>query len=449
MIDIRLTKEVKKIINILETNGFEAYAVGGSIRDSLMGLTPKDWDITTSAKPDEIKNLFRNTIDTGIAHGTVTVRINKQSFEVTTYRIDGEYEDNRRPLSVEFTSNLEEDLKRRDFTINAMAYNDRCGLVDIYGGRRDIELGIIRCVGEAKVRFTEDALRTLRAVRFCARTGFRLHPDTADAIKETAYLLQNISAERIREELNYIITSDRPQSIMIAYELGMTKFVLPELDEMFATMQNNPHHFTDVGTHSIISMKYVSKLPILRWSMLLHDCGKPVVRTTDANGIDHFKTHAAKSVEVAKVILTRLKFDNDTIRRTLRLIKHHDDWLIQDKPFIRRFMSIMQEDMPLMFEVQRADIIAHTHNNMQKMLDNVEECRKLYEEILCDEDPTSLGQLDINGDDIINADIGKGKIVGYILNRLLDKVMDNPTLNVKDKLMSMAYSIKEEFDERS
>lgn len=445
---IVLDEEVKEIIGKLQTAGYEAYAVGGAIRDSLMGLKPSDWDITTSATPIQVKEIFKYTIDTGLAHGTVTVRLHRKSFEVTTYRIDGKYDDNRHPNHVEFTSNLQEDLKRRDFTVNAMAYNDSEGLVDIYGGRRDLELGIIRCVGEPKERFTEDSLRTLRAIRFVAKTGFRLHKDTAKAIICKAELLKNVSAERIRQELNYIITSDRPEVLLLAYELGLTKIILPELDLMLSTEQNNPHHFTDVGSHSLISMKYVSAIPILRWTMLLHDTGKPAMRTTDENGIDHFKRHGEKSVEIAKAVLKRLKFDNDTIRRVLRLIKHHDDRMIPNKKFLRKFYNILDEDMNLMFEVQMADIMAHTDYSRRMTLEQLRLSHALFKEIVADKEAVKIADLDIDGNDLMELGIPKGKVIGELLSKLLDRVLEEPNLNVKEKLIKMAKELKNGINER-
>lgn len=445
---IVLDEEVKEIIHKLQKAGYEAYAVGGAIRDSLMGLRPSDWDITTSATPLQVKEIFKYTIDTGLAHGTVTVRLHKKSFEVTTYRIDGKYDDNRHPNNVKFTSNLQEDLKRRDFTINAMAYNDVDGLVDIYGGRRDLELGIIRCVGEPNERFKEDSLRTLRAIRFVAKTGFRLHRDTAKAITCKAELLKNVSAERIRQELNYIITSDRPEVLLLAYELGLTKIILPELDLMLSTEQNNPHHFTDVGSHSLISMKYVPAIPILRWTMLLHDVGKPAMRTTDENGIDHFKRHGEKSVEIAKAVLTGLKFDNDTVKRVLRLVKHHDDRMVPDKKFLRRFYNILGEDMSLMFEVQKADIMAHTDHNMETVLDRLALSYKLFTEIVADKEAVKIADLDINGNDLMALGIPKGRLIGEILSKLLDRVLEEPCLNVKENLIKMAMELRDSINER-
>ena len=271
---IQLPEKVHNIIETLQSAGYEAYAVGGCVRDSLLGRTPNDWDITTSARPEETKRLFPRTIDTGIQHGTVTVMMNKEGFEVTTYRIDGEYEDSRHPKEVTFTASLEEDLKRRDFTINAMAYNEQDGLVDIFGGIRDIKAGVIRCVGNAEERFTEDALRMLRAVRFSAQLGYRIEEATRDAIRRLAPSLQRISAERIQTELVKLVTSPHPDYLRIAYETGITKEVLPEFDLCMETPQNNPHHCYNVGEHILHSMLAVEPDKVLRLGMLFHDIGK-------------------------------------------------------------------------------------------------------------------------------------------------------------------------------
>ena len=255
--DILMPQKVKFIIKQLMDNGFEAYAVGGCVRDSILGREPNDWDITTSALPGQVKEVFEHTVDTGIQHGTVTVVLDKENFEVTTYRIDGEYEDNRHPKEVIFTANLVEDLKRRDFTVNAMAYNDETGLVDVFGGISDLNDKIIRCVGNAEDRFSEDALRVLRAARFAAQLGFSIEDGTMQAMKSMAPNLANISAERIQVELVKLIISDNPDMIKTAYELGITKIVLPEFDKIMNIEQNNPHHIYTVGEHTLYALKNV------------------------------------------------------------------------------------------------------------------------------------------------------------------------------------------------
>ncbi|MEG0722054.1 MAG: CCA tRNA nucleotidyltransferase, partial [Lachnospiraceae bacterium] len=252
--EIKLPEKVNHIIKTIQVAGYEAYAVGGCIRDSILGRMPEDWDITTSAMPMQVKELFYRTFDTGIEHGTVTVVLEKESFEVTTYRIDGEYEDNRHPKEVTFTRNLMEDLLRRDFTMNAMAYNEETGLVDGFSGRKDLENQVIRCVGNAAERFGEDALRMLRGVRFAAQLGFTMESETKVAIQALAPTLSCISAERIQMELIKMLVSPRPEMLEMAYELGITKVILPEFDDMMETEQETKHHQYNVGEHTLESM---------------------------------------------------------------------------------------------------------------------------------------------------------------------------------------------------
>ena len=272
--------KVKTIIDRLQEAGYEAFVVGGCVRDSILGITPGDWDITTNALPQDVKALFRRTIDIGIKHGTVKVMLGDEGFEITTYRIDGTYEDSRHPESVTFTPELSEDLRRRDFTINAMAYSEKTGLVDMFGGMDDLRTGLIRAVGDAKERFSEDALRILRALRFSARFGFEIEDETKKAVTQLAPDLSNISAERIREELEKIVCSDHPDRLHTAYELGVTAVIFPEWDAMMECDQITPHHFTNVGDHTIATLEYIVKnygdIPahedrILRLAALLHD----------------------------------------------------------------------------------------------------------------------------------------------------------------------------------
>ncbi|MBP5159801.1 MAG: CCA tRNA nucleotidyltransferase, partial [Lachnospiraceae bacterium] len=306
-----LPENVHFIIDVLRSAGNDAYAVGGCVRDSLLGRTPEDWDITTSASPDEVKVLFKRTVDTGIEHGTVTVMIDKTGYEVTTYRVDGKYKDGRHPESVTFTRSLEEDLKRRDFTINAMAFNENDGIVDLFDGRKDLEARLVRCVGDPRQRFGEDALRILRAVRFSAQLGFEIEEETAKAMGELAGTLEKISAERIRTELDKLLASDHPEKLMKAYELGITKVILPEFDEMMKVTPTGKHHIYPVGEHAIEAVKKISPQPdLLRWTMLLHDVGKPGTQTTGEDGESAYHGHGEAGAEIADRILKRLKFDN-------------------------------------------------------------------------------------------------------------------------------------------
>lgn len=324
--DIRIAVPEKGqyIIKTLQKAGFEAYAVGGCVRDSILGREPQDWDITTSARPQQVKALFPRTIDTGLQHGTVTVMLRGEGFEVTTYRIDGSYEDSRHPSQVSFTADLREDLRRRDLTINAMAYNDTAGLVDLFGGLADLKARMVRCVGDPGERFREDALRILRAIRFSAQLGYTIEKDTAAAIAKLAPTLSRISAERIQTELTKLMLSPNPDYLRTAYDTGVTKVFFPEFDRAMETPQNHPHHCHGVGEHILHALGCVEADKVLRLAVLLHDIGKPAVLTTDSEGRSHFHGHAAVSGKMAENILRRLRYDNETILKVCRLVQYHD-----------------------------------------------------------------------------------------------------------------------------
>lgn len=433
---IQLPEKVGRIIGTLQEHGYEAYAVGGCIRDSILGREPEDWDITTSAMPEETKALFDKTFDTGIQHGTITVLLEKEGFEVTTYRIDGEYEDSRHPKEVTFTRNLREDLLRRDFTINAMAYNETDGLVDIFGGLEDLEEGMIRCVGTAKERFKEDALRILRGVRFAAQLGFDIEEDTRQGMKELAWTLQNISAERIQVELVKMITSKRPEMLREAYELGMTRIVLPEFDQLMTTGQETPHHMYSVGEHTLHAMKNIRADKILRLAMLLHDMGKPALKTVDEAGVAHFKKHALESERIAENVLRRLKFDNDTIRKVTRLVRCHDLRMPATAKSVRRAMNQIGEELfPYYMEVRRADVLAQSMYQREEKIENLDQIEELYHQIVEDGDCVSLKDLAVTGRDLIASGMKPGKKIGEKLEELLKLVIEDPKLNTKEELL--------------
>ena len=433
---IQLPEKVGRIIGTLQEHGYEAYAVGGCIRDSILGREPEDWDITTSAMPEETKALFDKTFDTGIQHGTITVLLEKEGFEVTTYRIDGKYEDSRHPKEVTFTRNLREDLLRRDFTINAMAYNETDGLVDIFGGLEDLEAGMIRCVGTAKERFKEDALRILRGVRFAAQLGFDIEEDTRQGMKELAWTLQNISAERIQVELVKMITSKRPEMLREAYELGMTRIVLPEFDQLMTTGQETPHHMYSVGEHTLHAMKNIRADKILRLAMLLHDMGKPALKTVDEAGVAHFKKHALESERIAENVLRRLKFDNDTIRKVTRLVRYHDLRMPATAKSVRRAMNQIGEELfPYYMEVRRADVLAQSMYQREEKIENLDQIEELYHQIVEDGDCVSLKDLAVTGRDLIASGMKPGKKIGEKLEELLKLVIEDPKLNTKEELL--------------
>lgn len=440
---IELPRKVVLIIKNLQRHGYDAYAVGGCVRDSILNRKPEDWDITTSAKPEQVKRIFRRTVDTGIEHGTVTVLIGKDGFEVTTYRVDGLYEDGRHPKEVTFTSRLEEDLKRRDFTINAMAYNDDERLVDAFGGMRDLNYHLIRCVGDPRERFSEDALRILRAVRFSAQLAFPIEPETAEAIKSLAPNLEKISAERIQAELVKLLVSDHPERIQDACELGITKVVLPEWDDMVGVKQNTPHHKYDVAAHTVHALQNVKNDKVLRLTMLFHDMGKPVMKTTDENGRDHFKGHAIASEQIAKTVMKRLKFDNDTIRKVTKLVAYHDYRMEPTGANVRRAMhEIGVELFPYYLAVRLADTKAQSSYERRGKLENIIQIRELYRNALRNKECVTLKDLAVTGTDLINLGIAPGKELGTLLNELLDMVIEDPAWNQKGKLRDY---VKERF----
>ena len=433
---INIPKPAKEILDSLHEAGYEAYVVGGCVRDSILGREPGDWDITTSARPEQVKKIFARTIDTGIAHGTVTVMMGKEGFEVTTYRIDGEYEDGRHPKEVTFTASLIEDLKRRDFTINAMAYSEEDGIIDEFDGLLDIEKKTIRCVGDPKERFTEDALRMMRAVRFAAQLGYSIEEDTQKAITELAPTLKRISAERIQVELVKLLTSPNPGKMRELYETGITGVVIPEFDVCFDTPQNNPHHAYNVGEHILKSIEAVEGSKVLRLTMLFHDIEKPSCRSTDEDGVDHFYGHAEKGAESAFKILKRLKFDRDTMDKVKQLIKYHDYRFPAEKKNVRKAVNKIGEELFLSFlEVKRADTVAQSNFLQDEKFEWIDKVNELYEEILRDKECLSLKDLAVNGRDLIEMGITPGKELGDILAAMLADVLDEPSHNIKEYLL--------------
>ncbi|MGI6019656.1 MAG: CCA tRNA nucleotidyltransferase [Marvinbryantia sp.] len=447
---ITLPEHVKKIIETLETAGYEAFAVGGCVRDTILGREPDDWDITTSAKPQKVKELFRRTVDTGIAHGTVTVLMDGEGYEVTTYRIDGEYTDCRHPNEVSFTDNLTEDLRRRDFTINAMAYNEARGLVDVFGGIEDLKSGVIRCVGKAVERFEEDALRILRAVRFASQLGFSIEENTAAAAALLAGNLRNISAERIQVELVKLLISPHPQLLRNAYQLGLTRIFLPEFDRMMETEQNNPHHCFTVGEHTLKALEFVEADRVMRLAVLFHDMGKPECKTKK-DGMDHFYGHPQVSEEIAGRIMRRLKFDNDTTRKVKLLVRLHDcraplsdddrEKLYQGKrvvseKYVRKLLAQCSVELfPTLLQVSGADVLAQSDYRRTEKLMVLEQMMDVYEEILTKGHCLSLKTMAVTGKDLILAGIAPGKEIGGILNQMLEDVLDEPEHNTKEYLM--------------
>ncbi|MCL2864530.1 MAG: HD domain-containing protein [Lachnospiraceae bacterium] len=433
---IELPGKVSFIISNLQMHGYEAYAVGGCVRDAILAKEPEDWDITTSATPAEIKKYFRHTVDTGIEHGTVTVILGRDSFEVTTYRMDGIYEDGRHPTTVTFTDNLAEDLKRRDFTMNAMAYNDAVRLVDVTGGMRDLNVHTIRCVGEAHERFQEDALRILRAIRFSAQLNFKIEHYTAEAMRDLAPSLAKISAERIQVELVKLLISDHPEKLHEAYGLGITKEVLPEYDAMVGVEQNTPHHQYDVAIHTLYALRAIKKDKILRLAVLFHDMGKAQMKTTDEAGVDHFKGHGALSEEIANEVMHRLRFDKDTIKKVIRLVRYHDYRFYPTQRNVRHAINRIGVDMfPYFLAVRLADTKAQSAYQKREKLENIVQVREIYHKIMAEEQCVNLQDLAVTGNDLLELGMKPGKDVGVVLNTLLELVLDEPAHNEKAYLL--------------
>ena len=436
-VKIPIPEEVNSILVKLQESGYEAYIVGGCVRDALLGREPNDWDITTSALPLEVKRIFVKTVDTGLQHGTVTVLAGGKGYEVTTYRVDGVYEDGRHPKEVTFTPSLREDLQRRDFTINAMAYREPGVLVDLFGGQKDLEDGVIRAVGDPSQRFSEDALRILRAIRFSAQLGYRIEEETLRAASELAPTLRKISAERIRVELEKTITSDHPDLLRTAYEAGITAIFLPEFDLCMETRQNNPHHCYTVGEHTLKGMELIRNDRVLRLTMLIHDMGKPSCLTTDDKGIDHFYGHQEVSASLARTILRRLKYDNDTIRKVVTLVRYHDMQIRLTAPAVRKAVVKIGEDLfPLFLEVKQADLLAQSTFQREEKQKTLDEVKRLYEGIISRGDCLNLKHLAVNGSDLIQMGVKPGKEVGSILAQMLADVLDVPAHNDREYLLN-------------
>jgi len=432
----KIPKEVEEIILKLNKEGFEAYIVGGCVRDLLMGRIPNDWDITTSAKPEEVKKIFPKTYDTGIAHGTVTVILNGAHFEITTYRIEGKYEDYRRPKEVTFTRNLEEDLSRRDFTMNAIVYHPQEGFMDPVEGIKDIKNKMIRCVGEPSKRFEEDALRMLRAIRFSAQLDFEIEEKTLGAIKGHAALITHISAERIKDELDKMLMASYTDRLILLYETGLLKYILPELDKCFAVEQNHPHHVDNVGIHTLKSVGLVDKNLNLRWTMLLHDIGKANCKETDEKGIDHFHGHVRESVRLTIDIVKRLKFDKKSSSHIIKLIDWHDERIKKDKRAVKEVLSQIGEEAFLdLLKVQLADSRAQNPKYIKEKEEQLQSLYEVYKEIKENNECFLIKDLAVNGEDLIRLGIKEGKEIGELLKQLLELVIENPDQNNKESLL--------------
>ncbi len=437
---IQLPPKVKYLTDRLEKSGFSAFAVGGCIRNSLLGIPPKDWDICTSAAPEDIKRCFADlkTIDIGIRHGTVAVLLDGEKYEITTYRIEGVYSDNRRPDSVSFTDDVKLDLARRDFTVNAMAYNEKSGLVDPFGGREDLKSNLLRCVGDPDRRFKEDALRIMRALRFASVYGFEIEQKTSDAVHRNRELLLFIAVERIREELIGLLCGKNVERILNDYRDVLAVFI-PELSECFDFDQRNKHHRFDVFRHIAHSVSVVKNDPLLRLTMLFHDIGKPRACTTDENGCCHFKRHQRISADMSITIMRRLRFSCTEIDDVIKLIDYHDVRFSGSKSQVKRLMRVLGADLTKdLFEIQRADILSQSDYLREQKLAAVSRAEEQFEEIIEDKEIYQLKALAVNGDDLISAGIADGRTIGCVLTMLLDNVIDGIAENNKNDLLKLA-----------
>ncbi|WP_085832797.1 CCA tRNA nucleotidyltransferase [Clostridium merdae] len=436
---------VQTILRRFYSAGFEASVVGGCVRDSLLGLTPKDWDITTSARPEQVQHVLGDfrLLATGLKHGTVTALSDGMPVEITTYRIDGTYSDNRRPDSVCFTNRLADDLSRRDFTINAMAYSEQNGLTDCFGGQEDLQNSILRCVGEPDRRFEEDALRILRGLRFCAVLGLTPESATAQSMQTHCRLLDHIAKERIGSEFIRLLCGNYAPQVLREYPLIVGQ-ILPEILPMIGFEQHNPHHIYDVWEHTLHALDVIPADPVLRLAILLHDSGKPYTYTQDKKGVGHFHGHGSVSVELAQQALTRLRFDGKTTRRVCSLIRIHDMPLQPDPAWIRRRLSRMgEEDFRALLEIRRADSLAQNPAYRDR-LTQLDALLPILEQILAEQQCFSLKDLCIDGTDLITLGLRPGPMVGELLKQLLDAVIQGKTANEKEALLTLAKQILNE-----
>ena len=437
---LKISTNASRAIEMLKNAGYEAYIVGGCVRDMVMGNIAHDYDITTNALPQETKEAFKNErlIETGLKHGTVTVVLNGEPLEITTYRIDGEYLDNRHPKSVAFTRKLEEDLARRDFTMNALVYNEKEGVLDYFGGKADIENKIIRAIGDPKKRFTEDALRILRAIRFSSVLGFTIEESTKKAMISCKHLLHNISPERIAVEINkFVLGKNVKNAILENYEiLGE---ICPEFVKMKGFDQQNKWHIYDVLEHTAIAVASTPPVLRLRLAMLFHDTGKVHTFCVDENGVGHFYGHGEKSAEIVRKYLSKYKYDNYTKEEVYQLVKIHDMPTDADEVMVKKRLNRIGKERFLdLIKIQRADNMAQ--NPSLARLEHFSVLEKMANDII-NQSCFDLSSLKVNGSDLICLGLEKGKKIGEILNVLLQEVIENKLNNEKNALLKRAREL--------
>lgn len=439
----------RTVVERLEHFGYEAYVVGGCVRDSLLGRAPKDWDVCTNATPQQVLGVFKrfNVIKTGLKHGTVTVMVNREPVEVTTFRVDGEYSDNRHPDAVTFVSRVEEDLARRDFTINAMAYNPSRGLVDAFGGREDLAAGLIRCVGEPDARFNEDGLRIMRALRFAARYKFDIERETAFSMRRNRHLLENVSVERIYVELKGILMGEGVLNMMLGFP-EIFGVIIPELVPMFGFEQRNSHHIYDVWIHTAHAVQAVPQDAVLRLTMLLHDVAKPRCFTLDDKGKGHFYGHPEKGAAMARKILLRLKSDLATMENVVTLVRVHDNTFPTTRAGMRRFIGRL--GMPVieqLFAVKKADQAAQSSHEQLSKKEELRQAALLIDDVLAEPPAFSVKDLAITGRDLIASGIKPSPAMGQLLATLLAEVQDESLPNERAALLARAQQLIPQADD--
>ena len=444
---IRLPAHAARAIEQLEGAGFETWAVGGCVRDSLRGATPHDWDLCTAARPEQMKAVFagKRVLETGLKHGTLTLLTDGGPLEITTFRADGGYSDGRHPDAVRFVGSVEDDLARRDFTVGAIAWHPVRGLCDPYGGLDDLQDGILRAVGDPDARFTEDGLRILRAVRFASQLGFAVEPQTAAAMRRQLGRLDCVAAERVREELTRTLCGRFVQRALLSYR-DVLAAVLPELVPMFDCAQQNPHHLYDVWEHSVRAVGQVPAVPALRWAMLLHDCGKPACKTIDEKGVGHFYGHPKVSREIAEQIVQRLRFSGAESARILLLVEQHDRPLGENDKLVRRRLSqIGEARFRDLLAIKKGDAVGQgTHPEDVAWLYGMEQC---LDRVLAADACFSLRQLAVNGNDMLALGLS-GPAVGAMLHDLLRAVIDEQADNTRGALLALARARMEERHEQ-
>lgn len=440
---IKVPNGALSVLERLENAGYEAYVVGGCVRNALLGITPDDFDITTSARPEETEKVFSElrTVETGIKHGTVTVILNGEPYEITTFRADGEYTDGRHPESVSYSDSLETDLARRDFTVNAMAYSPKRGLVDVFGGREDLRNGVLRAVGDPDKRFTEDALRILRALRFASTYGFRIEKKTADSAKRLAGRISLLSGERVFSELKKLLMGDFCEQILLDFPEIVCE-ALPELRPSVGFDQHSPHHVYDVYTHSVKAVSYSPKDAHIRLAALLHDVGKPETFAIGKGGVGHFYGHSEASVRLCEQALLRLKADNLTLNTVNTLIKYHDPVIPTDEKSVKRWLNKLGVDMLLqLLELKRADNMAQVTDpeaseTCKNRLAGYAEIRSVIDKISAENACFSIKQLAVNGDDLAAMGVPRNKEMGEMLSRILDAVISGDVENDRERIFS-------------